>query len=98
MREVKMDHGQKQQGLSEAAVRSFAKRRGYLVTRCRHIYPLNLGKFALVRASDNAVVFGVNFSADLKEIRGYLDTAQDLGPVPSRYGTIVALGTHPVKH
>ena len=67
--------------VGETAVRSRAKRRGYLVTRCRHVYPLNLDQYALVRSTDNEVVLGRHFEATLEQIAVFLETAPDLGPV-----------------
>ena len=75
-------HRRIRRGLSQAAVRSFAKRRGYIVLRCRHEYVWNFGGYALLRSSDDTVVCGVHYSATLEQIRAYLDSAHDLGPLP----------------
>jgi hypothetical protein len=67
--------------VGQTAVRSRAKQRGYLVTRCRHVYPLNLDQFALIRSTDNEVVLGKHYEATLEQIAAFLETAPDLGPV-----------------
>jgi hypothetical protein len=63
------------QSMTESAVRSRAKTRGFRVykSRQRSTHFNNLGKFMLVESFRNMVVLGDRFDASLENISGYLD-------------------------
>jgi hypothetical protein len=68
---------------NESALRARARRLGYAIhkSRSRSIHEDDLGKYALVRETNNDVVLGERFDASLEEIADYLvpDAARPLG-------------------
>jgi hypothetical protein len=59
--------------INESAVRSRARRAGYIVRKSRRAESLdNFGDFRLVDASLNGVVLGSRFDATLDEIHEFL--------------------------
>lgn len=60
---------------TESALRARARKLGYTIhkSRSRSIHEDNLGKYALVKQDNNAVVLGERFDASLEEIADYLN-------------------------
>ena len=58
---------------SESAIRSRAKRNGYVVRKSRRNIDLdNFGKYMLIDASTTQIVMGSRFDANLREINQFL--------------------------
>jgi hypothetical protein len=60
---------------TESTLRVRARKLGYAIrkSRSRSIHEDNLGKYALVRESNNEVVLGERFDATLEDIAEYLN-------------------------
>ncbi len=73
---------------NESALRARARRQGYAIhkSRSRSIHEDNLGKYALVRETNNDVVLGERFDASLDEIAEYLVPG---GAAPVRPGRLL---------